>query len=83
MTARASWFLEKLEEIKSAADIIEGESGSFSEAFQQARAIQEISDELDTELRRLFTEVREFLRNIDKYGVNWGELEKLLYLLGE
>jgi len=84
MTAKQSWFFEKIAEIRNAAEDIETESDSFSDTFSDAQHIQNAANELDTQLRILFNEIRGFLRNIaEGRGIDEKKLSMLLYLLGE
>jgi len=84
MTAKQSWFFNKLMEIRSTAEDIETESDSFSDTFSDAQHIQNAANELDTQLRILFNELKEFLKDIaEGRGIDEKRLDLFLYLLGE
>ena len=67
---------EHIATIYQLAEEIEAMSDNYSDAFSNARAIQEEVNELDKKL----TEVQEFLKNIYKYGVDYEKLEEILRL---
>ena len=67
---------ERIATIYQLAEEIEAMSDSYSDVFSNARAIQEEVNELDKKL----TEIREFLENIYKYGVDYEKLEEILRL---
>ena len=68
---------ERIATIYQLAEEIEAMSDSYSDAFSNARAIQEEVNELDKKL----TEVQEFLKSIyEGYGVDYERLEEILKL---
>ena len=68
---------ERIATIYQLAEEIEAMSDNYSDAFSNARAIQEEVNELDKKL----TEVQEFLKSIYEYGVDYERLEEILKLL--
>ena len=82
MIPKRKWIFDKIAEAYRAAEDIEGESDSFSDAFNDAQFIQNTLNELDTELTKLLNELHNFLKNIQEgYGVDHEKLELLLYAL--
>ena len=81
---KKSWIFEKITEIYRAAEEVESSSDSFTDTFSEAQFIESAIEEVDVQLKRLFKELHEFLKNIKEgNGVDEGKLDLLLYILGE
>ena len=78
---RRKYLFDKIAEAYRAAEDIEGESDSFSDAFNDAQFIQNTLNELDTELTKFFNELYNFLMGIKKGYIDQDKLELLLYAL--
>ena len=84
MTARQSWFFDKIAEAYRTAEEIESASDSFSDIFNDAQYIQNTLNEIDIELTKLFEEFRDFLRDLaEGKEIDKKKLDLFLYLLGE